>query len=81
MYMYIFVYICICIIYSYTYVYVHILINMYIYICFNKYTMGWLQSVGSLRLQVSFAEYSLFYRALLPKRPTLLRSLRIVATP
>ena len=32
-------------------------------------TMGWLQSVGSIRLQVSFAEYRLFYRALLQKRP------------
>jgi len=27
--------------------------------------MGWLRSVGSMKLQVSFAEYSLFYRALL----------------
>jgi len=32
-------------------------------------TMGWLQSVGSIKLQVSFAEYCLFYRALLQKRP------------
>ena len=30
---------------------------------------------------VSFAEYSLFYRALLQKRPVILRSLLIVATP
>ena len=29
--------------------------------------MGWLRSVGSLKLYVSFAEYSLFYRALLQK--------------
>ena len=29
---------------------------------------GWLQSVGSIKLQVSFAEYRLFYRALLQKR-------------
>ena len=42
--------------------------------------MGWLRSVGSLKLYVSFAEYSLFYRALLQKRPVLLRSLPIVAT-
>jgi len=34
-----------------------------------------------LKLQVSFAEYSLFYRALLQKRPIILRSLLIVATP
>jgi len=43
--------------------------------------MGWLRSVGFLKLQVSFAEYHLFYRALLQKRPTILKSLLIVATP
>ena len=37
--------------------------------------------VGSLKLQVTFVEYSLFYRALLQKRPTVLRSLLIVAIP
>jgi len=31
--------------------------------------MGWLRLVGSLKFQVSLAEYSLFYRALLQKRP------------
>jgi len=29
--------------------------------------MGWLRLVGSLKLYVSFSEYSLFYRALLQK--------------
>jgi len=43
--------------------------------------MGWLRWVGSIKLQVSFAEYHLFYRALLQKRPIILRSLLIVATP
>jgi len=43
--------------------------------------MGWLRLVGSLKLYVSFAEYSLFYRALLQKRHLILRSLLIVATP
>jgi len=43
--------------------------------------MGWLRLVGSLKLQVSFAEYSLFYRARLQKRPVILRSLLVVATP
>jgi len=43
--------------------------------------MGWLRLVGSLKLQVSFAEYRLFYRALLQKRPAILSSLLIVATP
>jgi len=53
----------------------------------NKYAssaytcMGWLRLVGSLKLQVSFAEYRLFYRSLLQKRPTLLRSLQVAATP
>jgi len=37
--------------------------------------MGWLRLVGSLNLQVSFAEYRFFYRALLQKRPIILRSL------
>ena len=43
--------------------------------------MWWLRLVGSLKLQVSFAEYRLFNRALLQKRPKNLRSLLIVATP
>jgi len=43
--------------------------------------MGWLRLVGSIQLQVSFAEYSLFYRALLQKRPVILSILLTVATP
>jgi len=31
--------------------------------------MGWLRLVSSLKIQVSFAEYRLFYRALFKKRP------------
>jgi len=46
-----------------------------------RHTMGWLRLVGSLELQISFAEYSLFHRALLQKRRIILRSLLIVATP
>ena len=42
--------------------------------------MGWLRLVGSFKLQVSFAEYCLFHRALLQKRPRILRSLLIEAT-
>jgi len=38
-------------------------------------------SVGSIKLYVSFAEYGLFYRALLQKRPIILRRLLHVATP
>jgi len=47
----------------------------------KKKTMWWLQLVGSLKLQVSFAEYRLFHRALLHRRPIILRSLLHVATP
>jgi len=43
--------------------------------------LGWLRSVGSIRLYVSFAEYHIFYRALLQKRPMILRSLLIVKEP
>ena len=43
--------------------------------------MGWLRWVGSFKLQVSFAEHSLFYRALLQMRPVIWRSLLIVASP
>ena len=45
------------------------------------WTMECLRLVGSLKIQVSFAEYSLFYRALLQKRPVILRSLLTEATP
>jgi len=52
------------------------------FICVTRLpSMGWVRIVGSFKLQVSFAEYSLFYRALLQKRPMILRSQLIVATP
>jgi len=43
--------------------------------------MGCLRSVASMKLQVSFAKYSLFYRALLQKRPIILSILLTEATP
>jgi len=43
--------------------------------------MGWLRLVGSLKLYVSLGNIGLFCRALLQKRPILLRSLLMVATP
>ena len=43
--------------------------------------MGWLRLVGFWKLQVSFAEYRPFCGSLLQKRPMILRSLIIVATP
>ena len=39
--------------------------QIYVRLTFKKDSgMGWLRLVGSLKLQVSFAEYLLFYRAL-----------------
>ena len=43
--------------------------------------MEWLRLVGSLQLYVSSAEYRLFYRALLQKRPTILSILLTEASP
>jgi len=43
--------------------------------------MGWLQLVGSLKLKVSFAKEPYKTDDILQKRPTILRSLLIVATP
>jgi len=68
--------------YAYIYLCVYTYVNMYIFFLlflksqlYTHFTLcregsnGWLQLIGSLKLQVSFAEYSLFYRALLQKRP------------
>jgi len=87
--MYVYIYVCI-----YTYfLYINICTCIYLYkwgdssalqvtaAKLGRTVMRWLQWVNSLKLQVSFAEYSLFYRALLQTRPLILRSLVIVATP
>ena len=80
-----YIYICV----DNTYIYVN---NTHIHMC-EQYTyilalkdrhrrdMWWLRLVGSVKLKVSSAEYSLFYRALLQKRAISLGSLLIVATP
>jgi len=47
----------------------------------NFWAMEWLRLVGSLKLHVSLKIIGLFCRALLQKRPIILRSLLIVATP
>ena len=47
---------------------------------YRLYRMGWLRSVGSIKLYVSFAEYWLLNRALLQKRPVVLSILLIEAT-
>ena len=49
-----------------------------VYSC-NVY--GWLRSVGSIKLYDSFAEYHLFYRAVLQKRPVIVSFLLTEATP
>jgi len=41
---------------------------------YSRSDMGWLRLVGPFKLQVSSAENRLFYRALLHKRPMILRS-------
>jgi len=43
--------------------------------------MGWLRLVDSLKLQVSFAKEPYKRDSILQKRPIILRSLLIVATP
>ena len=47
----------------------------------GEYTMGGLRLVGSLKLQVSFAKEPCKRCFILRKRPIILRSLLIVATP
>ena len=47
----------------------------------NLHTMGWLWWVRLIKLQVSFAEYCVFYRALWQKKPIILSMLLIEATP
>ena len=69
--------------YTYTHIYAYMymsLIYAYVCICVRQH-MGWLRLVGSIKLWVSFAEYHLFYRAFLQKRPIILRSLLVEATP
>ena len=92
-YIYIFTYIYIYMnirVYTHRYVYISVFLQrvfacvcvlMYIHMCTILVPMGWLRLVGSLKLQVSFAEYRLFHRALLQKRPIILWSLLHVATP
>ena len=79
LYLYVRVYVCVC-----------IFVSVCVCVCENQTvltialggaTMGWLRLVCSLILQVSFPEYSLFYRALWHNRPIHLRSLLIKAIP
>jgi len=74
-------------VYMSTYVYI-CTISVRVYICIavrmgkcSSGGMGWLPLVGSLKLYVSLENIGLFYRALLQKRPIILRSLLAKATP
>ena len=58
--------------------YIHVFLHTYSHIYIQTYKntckysfmhMGWPRLVGSIKLQFSFAEYSLFYRSLVQKRP------------
>jgi len=88
-YIYIYTYIHVYIhIYMYVYTHTQIFTHTHAFFRVNEYTspayhrdMGWLRIVGSLKLQVSIGEYSLFYRALLQKRPKISRRLLIIASP
>ena len=51
------------------------------YLTIKEEAMGRLRLVGSITLQISFAEYRLFSRALLQKRPIILSILLTEATP
>ena len=59
----------------YIYVYIYRFMSWFIGIhCMGscvpwRLHVGWLRSVGSIKIQVSIAEYRLFYRSLLQKRP------------
>jgi len=48
--------------------------------CHKREDMGWLQLVGSLKLEVSFAKEPYKRDYILHKRPIVLRSLLIIAT-
>jgi len=74
--------VCICInVYVHAYMYILHTYYIHTHVYWQVHTMGWLRLVRSIKLQVSFAEYSLFYRALLQKRPIILSILLIEATP
>jgi len=70
---------CTNLLYLHVYLYTHMRKGVYANVF--GYGIGWLRLVGSLKWKVSFPEYRLFYGALLQKRPIILRSLLIVATP
>jgi len=67
-----FVYVCVC---------VRVWVSGVVLSVFAFAAMGWLRLVGSIKLYASFAEYWLFCRALLQKRPIILSMLLTKAIP
>jgi len=72
----------------YVYVYIYTIMYTYIYIqiyipcfCILFLAMEWLRLVDSFKLKVSFAKEPYKRDYILQKRPMILRSLVIVATP
>ena len=64
--------------------FLHIYIPIHVYMsCYflHYYDMGWLQLVGSIKLQVSFAKEPYKRDDILQKRPIILSILLTVATP
>ena len=71
-------------VWSYIYIYIYMYMYQCICVCnveMTWYDMGWLRLVGSLKLQVSFAKEPYTRDDILQKRPIILRSLLIEATP
>ena len=68
-------------IYTYTYMYIYVICVLLVMHFSVLIAMGWLRSVGSIKLQVSFAEQRLFYRTLWQKRPIILSIVLTKATP
>ena len=58
---------------------IYVCTYVFMYVCTPLHSSS-LFYCCSLKWQVSFAEYGLFYRALLQKRPRILRSLLIVSS-
>ena len=69
------------------YIYTNMSITIYLCTCMKRSIsiciihMGWLRLVGSLKLYVSFAKELYKRDDILQKRPIILRSLLVVATP
>jgi len=72
-------YVCVCVCRVHTHTLIHTHSNdphhSLIWHMGSAWHMGWLQSVGSIKLKVSFAEYRLCYKPLSQKRPMILHDI------